>query len=368
MVVALRASWAAPLHPVRIDADGTVTPLATPAALPAVPGRLEEVETTAADGARVRGWLVLPEGDGPHPLLLWIHGGPLNSWNQWSWRWTPMLAAAHGYAVLLPDPALSTGYGLDFVNRGWNAWGQAPYTDLMAITDAVVARSDVDETRTAAMGGSFGGYMANWVAGHTDRFRAVVTHASLWALEQFNGTTDASDYWQSIFDAQGMHDNDPHRFVRRHHVTDAGHPRRPGLPRADRRGPAALVGARRAPRGGPTARCRTGSCTSRTRTTGCSSRSTRSSGTRRCSRSSTSTCSVRTGSDRSCSADLLVLEGVRRPETPHARSVELCPRGRAHTAVLTRPCSHGCAHTNAASPVIARPTMSVFTSRVPSYE
>ncbi|OIH92797.1 alpha/beta fold hydrolase [Curtobacterium sp. MCBA15_001] len=213
VVVALRASWAAPLHPVRIDADGTVTALPTPAPLPAVPGRLEEVETTAADGARVRGWLVLPEGDGPHPLLLWIHGGPLNSWNQWSWRWTPMLAAAQGYAVLLPDPALSTGYGLDFVNRGWNAWGQAPYTDLMAITDAVVARPDIDETRTAAMGGSFGGYMANWVAGHTDRFRAVVTHASLWALEQFAGTTDASDYWQSIFDADGMRENDPHRFV-----------------------------------------------------------------------------------------------------------------------------------------------------------
>jgi len=213
VVVALRASWAAPLHPVRIDADGTVTALPTPAPLPAVPGRVEEVETTAADGARIRGWLVLPEGDGPHPLLLWIHGGPLNSWNQWSWRWTPMLAAAQGYAVLLPDPALSTGYGLDFVNRGWNAWGQAPYTDLMAITDAVVARSDVDETRTAAMGGSFGGYMANWVAGHTDRFRAVVTHASLWALEQFAGTTDMSQYWQSIFDEQGLRDNDPHTFV-----------------------------------------------------------------------------------------------------------------------------------------------------------
>ncbi|MCJ1715362.1 alpha/beta fold hydrolase [Curtobacterium sp. VKM Ac-2922] len=212
VVVALRASWAAPLHPVRIDADG-VTPLATPAPLPAVPGRLEDVETTAEDGTRVRGWLVLPEGDGPHPLLLWIHGGPLNSWNQWSWRWTPMLAAAQGYAVLLPDPALSTGYGLDFVNRGWNAWGQAPYTDLMAITDAVEARTDIDETRTAAMGGSFGGYMANWVAGHTDRFRAIVTHASLWALEQFAGTTDASEYWQSIFDASGMRENDPHRFV-----------------------------------------------------------------------------------------------------------------------------------------------------------
>ncbi|WP_144714355.1 alpha/beta fold hydrolase [Curtobacterium pusillum] len=216
VVVALRASWAAPLHPVQIASDGAVTPLATPAALPDVPGRLEEVETTAADGSRVRGWLVLPSseaGDGPHPLLLWIHGGPLNSWNQWSWRWNPQLAAARGYAVLLPDPALSTGYGLDFINRGWNAWGQAPYTDLMAITDAVVARDDIDETRTAAMGGSFGGYMANWVAGHTDRFRAVVTHASLWALDQFNGTTDMSQYWQSIFDQAGLDENDPHRFV-----------------------------------------------------------------------------------------------------------------------------------------------------------
>ena len=111
--------------------------------------------------------------------------------------------------MLLPDPALSTGYGLDFVNRGWNAWGQAPYTDLMAITDAVEARADIDETRTAAMGGSFGGYMANWVAGHTDRFRAIVTHASLWALDQFNGTTDSSQYWQSIFDADGMRGERP---------------------------------------------------------------------------------------------------------------------------------------------------------------
>lgn len=212
-VVALRASWAAPLHPVRIATDGAVTPLATPAPLPEAPAHLEEVETTAPDGARVRGWLVVPEGDGPHPLLLWIHGGPLNSWNQWSWRWNPMLMAARGYAVLLPDPALSTGYGLDFVNRGWNAWGQAPYTDLMAITDVVEARADIDEARTAAMGGSFGGYMANWVAGHTDRFRAIVTHASLWALDQFNGTTDSSQYWSSIFDAAGIEANDPHRFV-----------------------------------------------------------------------------------------------------------------------------------------------------------
>lgn len=216
-LVALRSNWMAPSHAVRITRDGTVVPLAAPVALPAVPATMTEVEATADDGARVRGWLLLPEGasaDAPAPLLLWIHGGPLNSWNAWSWRWNPQLAVARGYAVLLPDPALSTGYGLQFIARGWNAWGAAPYTDLLAITDAVEARADIDETRTAAMGGSFGGYMANWVAGHTDRFQAIVTHASLWALDQFGPTTDYSPYWQSIFTAEGMEENSPHRFVR----------------------------------------------------------------------------------------------------------------------------------------------------------
>ncbi len=135
----------------------------------------------------------------PAPLLLVIHGGPEFSWNGWSWRWCPWLFAARGYAVLLPDPALSTGYGQEFLRRGWGSWGDRPYTDLMAVTDAAEKRSELDATRTAALGGSFGGYMANWVAGHTDRFRAIVTHASLWSLEQFAGTTDFPAYWTRRF-------------------------------------------------------------------------------------------------------------------------------------------------------------------------
>ncbi|MEV8268410.1 alpha/beta fold hydrolase [Microbacterium sp. NPDC076911] len=215
--IALRSSWVAPPHPVRVSRTGEVTALATPASVPPAPGSIIEAETTADDGTRVRGWLLLPESasaEAPAPLLLWIHGGPLGSWNAWSWRWAPLLAVARGYAVLLPDPALSTGYGLDFIARGWNAWGSAPYTDLLAITDAVESREDIDHTRTAAMGGSFGGYMANWVAGHTDRFKAIVTHASLWALDQFAGTTDLSVYWQEIFTEDAMRENSPHRFVR----------------------------------------------------------------------------------------------------------------------------------------------------------
>ena len=141
VVYALRSSYAAPPHPVRIDPDGTVTalPCVDP---PALPGSLTEITANATDGTAVRSWLVLPEdsdGSVPAPLLLWIHGGPLASWNAWHWRWNPWVLAARGYAVLLPDPALSTGYGQDFIQRGWGAWGGAPYDDLMAATDAACA-------------------------------------------------------------------------------------------------------------------------------------------------------------------------------------------------------------------------------------
>ena len=159
-------------------------------------------------------WLCLPPpGEQPAPLMLWIHGGPLGSWNDWSWRWCPWLLVARGYAVLLPDPALSLGYGQDFVQRGWGQWGGNPFTDLMAVTDKALKRDDLDRERTGAMGGSFGGYMANWVAGHTDRFKAIVTHASLWALDQFGPTTDAAFYWRQEMTPQMALDNSPHLHV-----------------------------------------------------------------------------------------------------------------------------------------------------------
>ncbi|GAA2126646.1 S9 family peptidase [Arthrobacter humicola] len=214
---ALRSSYEFPAEPVRIDlASGGVVRLPAPAERPQFKGTLERVETTAADGARVPAYLALPEGASaanPAPLLLWIHGGPLGSWNAWTWRWNPWLLVARGYAVLLPDPALSTGYGQDHIQRGWGEWGKAPYTDLMAVTDAVVQRPDIDQERTAAMGGSFGGYMANWVAGHTDRFKAIITHASLWALDQFGPTTDAAQYWLKEMTAEMAMENSPHLHV-----------------------------------------------------------------------------------------------------------------------------------------------------------
>ncbi|WP_084724971.1 S9 family peptidase [Streptacidiphilus melanogenes] len=219
---ALRSAIDSPPTPVRLDAalaDQTPTVLRAPGDVGTVPGRLVEVETTAEDGQPLRAWLVLPESASaaePAPLLLWVHGGPQMSWNAWTWRWSPWVAAAAGYAVLLPDPALSTGYGPHMHARGWGDWGGAPYRDVLALTDAALAREDLDATRTAMMGGSFGGYMANWIATQTDRFKAIVTHASLWNLDGFAGTTDASFYWRRHFgdpltQRQRYEGSSPHR-------------------------------------------------------------------------------------------------------------------------------------------------------------
>ncbi|MGY1700182.1 S9 family peptidase [Geodermatophilus sp. SYSU D00766] len=221
---ALRSAYDEPPVPVRLDPRATgqhPEPLPAPGAVGRLPGTLTEVRATAADGAQVQSWLVLPEGasaENPAPLVLWIHGGPLMSWNSWSWRWCPWVLAARGYAVLLPNPALSQGFGQDFVRRGWGEWGGAPYTDLMAAVDAALERPDLDPERTAAMGGSFGGYMANWVATQTDRFKAIVTHASLWDLDSFVGTTDAAYYWEKewgdpLATPKRYEQNSPHRFA-----------------------------------------------------------------------------------------------------------------------------------------------------------
>ncbi|WP_017610519.1 S9 family peptidase [Nocardiopsis xinjiangensis] len=204
-VFALRDAWDAPPAPVRVDAateDAEPVHLRTPGSDLSMPGTLTEVGTTAEDGTTIRSWLVLPEeasADSPAPLLLWVHGGPYMSFNGWSWRWNPWLMAARGWAVLLPDPALSTGYGQQMLRRAWGQWGPRVHDDVMAVTDAAEAREDIDAGHTAMMGGSFGGYMANWIAGHTDRFSAIVSHASLWHLDAFVGTTDHPPVWEREF-------------------------------------------------------------------------------------------------------------------------------------------------------------------------
>ena len=202
---ALRSNPDRPPHIVRLDAraaDQTPTEVRSPATAEAdLPRRgiLERISTKADDGVEVGSWLLRPataSADAPAPLVVFVHGGPLGTWAGWSWRWNANLLVERGYAVVMPDPAISLGYGQSFIDRGWGRWGDRPYTDMIAAVDGALERPDIDATKIALMGGSFGGYMANWVAGHTDRFRAIVTHASLWELRGFHGTTDDGVWWE----------------------------------------------------------------------------------------------------------------------------------------------------------------------------
>lgn len=218
---ALRSAVDCAPAPVRLDTRLETQdphPLPTPAPTPALPGTLTEVETTAPDGQRLHGWLCRPPGVSRPPVMLWIHGGPFGSWNSWSWRWNPWVAVARGYAVLLPDPALSTGYGEEFIARAWPHRAGLVWRDLETVLDDVLDRFDLDRDRVACLGASFGGYMTNWIAGHTDRFGAIVTHAGLWALDQQHTTTDGAQWKTGIFGTPAEHpdwyaENSPHHFV-----------------------------------------------------------------------------------------------------------------------------------------------------------
>ncbi|MFP4234372.1 MAG: S9 family peptidase, partial [Nitriliruptoraceae bacterium] len=218
------ASDPAALDPSAADPSATADPSAAGRApawreLPSPVGEdpsgtcVERLHTIVEDGTEVGSWLVRPrnaDADTPAPLLLLIHGGPFSSWNAWHWRWNPHVLAAAGFAVLLPDPALSTGYGQAHLARGWGRWGTTPASDVLAAVEDAAARAEVDASRVAAAGGSFGGYLANWLAGTTDRFGAIVTHASLWSLRAFHGTTDLGVHWEREFGDPYL---DPTRYL-----------------------------------------------------------------------------------------------------------------------------------------------------------
>ncbi len=159
---------------------------------------VENFSVSSADGAPIQSFLVKPKGaKGRLPLAFWIHGGPIGmDTDGWHWRWNPLLLVAQGYAVALPNPRGSTGFGQAFIQGIWgNVWGDQCYQDLMAVADALCARADIDASRTMAMGGSFGGYMTNWIGTQTDRFKCLVTHASIATMAQFTGVTDHPAWW-----------------------------------------------------------------------------------------------------------------------------------------------------------------------------
>jgi dipeptidyl aminopeptidase/acylaminoacyl peptidase len=217
---ALRTAVDAAPAPVRLDTTATDqkwVALGDPAPVPPLPGRVEEV-SAEVDGGTVRGYLCLPDGaspDAPAPVMQFIHGGPLTSFNIWSWRVSPWVMVAHGWSVLLPDPALSTGYGPQWIARAWPHRATVVWPDVEALLDEAGRRDDIDADAAACLGVSFGGFMTNWVAGHTDRFRAIVTHAGLYALDQQHTTTEQPWRKNRWFGTRAEHpewyaENSPH--------------------------------------------------------------------------------------------------------------------------------------------------------------
>tara|TARA_R110002096_G_scaffold408075_2_gene607007 strand:- start:7525 stop:9501 length:1977 start_codon:yes stop_codon:yes gene_type:complete len=183
---------------------------------------LESLECSGAGGTPIQYFFLAPKGPPvARPTVLWIHGGPVSSWTDgWHWRWNPLPLIEAGYNIVCPNPRGSTGFGQQFIDDiVGNEWGNACFEDLMAVTDAICDRDDVDSDRVAAMGGSFGGYMSNWIGCQTERFCAIVTHASLYRLSAFQGTTDCPAYWAHDM---GLYPSDdpehydrysPHNFV-----------------------------------------------------------------------------------------------------------------------------------------------------------
>ena len=144
-------------------------------------GAFEQFHFTGARGETVYGYLVKPVGftqGERYPVAFLIHGGPQGSLgNHFHYRWNPQAYAGAGYAVIMVDFHGSTGYGQAFTDAIRGDWGGAPYEDLMKGLDHALATYPfLDGKRVAALGASYGAYMVNWIAGHTDRFQALVCH------------------------------------------------------------------------------------------------------------------------------------------------------------------------------------------------
>ncbi|MFK7928511.1 MAG: prolyl oligopeptidase family serine peptidase [Myxococcota bacterium] len=203
---------------------GDHRPLASPDPLDVDLAEHLEVEDRTCrspDGTQVQYRVVRPRGSGNGITLLWIHGGPISHWGHtWHWRWSAAVAAAAGYVVVLPNPRGSTGFGQPFVQGIWgNVWGAGCAADVLAVAADVAERDDVNPQRVVAMGGSFGGYMTNWLGTQTDQFAALVTHAALFDFRNFHGVTDYPPYWAWMFGFDPWKDADEmDRYSPRAHV------------------------------------------------------------------------------------------------------------------------------------------------------
>ena len=158
-----------------------------------------------AEMAKVHAMLIKPphfDATKKYPLLVLLHGGPQTMWgDSWGYRWNAQVFSGAGYVTLMINRRGSTGFGQKFTDEITNDWGGKPYVDVMKGVDAALAKyAFIDGKRMAAAGGSYGGYMANWLATHTDRFKAIVSHAGIWDKNSMYAT---EELWFEEHDMQG---------------------------------------------------------------------------------------------------------------------------------------------------------------------
>jgi len=192
---------------------------------------LETFWFKGANDDEVEGFLVKPpnfDASKKYPVKFLIHGGPQGAWgDDWSYRWNPELFAAptastsSGYVVIMINFHGSTGYGQKFIDAINGDWGGAPFEDLMKGLDyAEKTYPFIDKDRECALGASYGGYMANWVLGHTDRFKCIVSHDGMFNAESAWGTTE--ELWFNDWEFKGTpYDNramyqkwSPHQYAK----------------------------------------------------------------------------------------------------------------------------------------------------------
>ncbi|MGH9709566.1 MAG: prolyl oligopeptidase family serine peptidase, partial [Candidatus Acidiferrales bacterium] len=216
-----RSSLTYPAEIFSANSDGTNvqqithqnTALLAPLELPAA----EPFWFAGANNTKVEGLLLKPphfDAAKKYPMLLLVHGGPQGAWDDdWGYRWNPEVMAAPGYVVVMINPTGSTGYGQKFTDEIQSDWGGKPYVDLMNGVDYAVAHFPfIDSARLAEAGGSYGGYMTDWIATHTGRFRCLISHAGPYDLVSMYGATE--ELWFVEHDLRGTPWSDPETYAK----------------------------------------------------------------------------------------------------------------------------------------------------------
>ncbi len=178
---------------------------------------LEEFWVDGANGAKVQSFVVKPpnfDRTKKYPVLMLLHGGPQGFWGHaWTYRWNAQVFATAGYVVVMPNPRGSTGYGQKFIDEINDDWGGRAFDDVMAVADYIV--SDIpyaDGSRMTAAGGSYGGYMVDWILGHTQRFKALVSHAGVYNLISEFGATE--ELWFPLWEFGGNPWDHPEEYTK----------------------------------------------------------------------------------------------------------------------------------------------------------